>query len=128
MFKIRYGVFETNSSSTHSLCVAQNDEIEKLKNEELLINLGWCRKKYLISYKEAMEELMEHIHEYGDDKEDLEIVASGDKEEIYRLMYEYDIAERFKNYLQSEYLEPYAEEFTTKNGDRVLVFGRYGHS
>lgn len=127
MFKIRYGVFETNSSSTHSLCVAQNDEIEKLKNEELLINLGWCRNKYLISYKEAMEELMEHIHEYGDDKEDLEIVASGDKEEIYRLMYEYDIAERFKNYLQSEYLEPYAEEFTTKNGDRVLVFGRYGH-
>ena len=126
MIKIRYGVFETNSSSVHTLSIAQNDEIDKLRNGELLVNLGYNRSKYVISYKDALEELMETIDEYGS-IEDKNIISSGDQEEIYRLMYEYDIAERFECYLESEYLEPYTEEFTTPKGDRILVFGRYGH-
>lgn len=126
MIKIRYGVFETNSSSVHSLSVAQNDEIEKLKNDELLVNLSWNHSEYLISYEDAMNELMKYLNKYGDE-EDKAIIDSGDQEEIYRLLYEYDIAERFNRYLELGYLEPYEEEFTTKNGDRVLVFGRFGH-
>ncbi len=126
MIKIRYDVFETNSSSTHSLCVAQNEEIDKLKNDELLVNLMWDRPSYLITYEDALNELIDVIHKYGH-KDEIEIINSGDKEEIYRLMYEYDIAERFDSYIEPEYLEPYEEEFTTKNGDRVLIFGRYGH-
>ena len=126
MFKIRYGVFETNSSSTHSLCVAQNDEIEKLKRNELLVNLSWLHSGYLISYDEALEELINYFDKYGGYPEEKEAIARGDKEEIYRLLYEYDIAERFDYYLQTEYLAPYEEEFTTANGDRILVFGRYG--
>ena len=126
MFKIRYGVFETNSSSIHTLSIAQNEEIDKLKSGELLVNLSWRRNSYLISYEEALQELIKELKEYGEDK-DLIIANSGNKEEIYHLMYEYDIAEQFDRYLEYEYLEPYEEEFTTKNGDRVLVFGRYGH-
>ena len=126
MIKIRYGVFETNSSSIHTLSIAQNDEIDKLKREELLVNLGWNRKDYLITYENALHELIDTLQEYGHNDE-IEIINSGDKEEIYRLMYEYDIAERFDRYLEEEYLEPYEEEFITKSGDIVLVFGRYGH-
>ena len=126
MIKIRYGVFETNSSSIHTLSIAQNEEIDKLKSGELLVNLSWRRNSYLISYEEALQELIKELKEYGED-EDLIIANSGNKEEIYHLMYEYDIAEQFDRYLEYEYLEPYEEEFTTKNGDRVLVFGRYGH-
>ena len=125
MIKIRYSVFETNSSSIHTLSIAQNDEIDKLKREELLVNLGWNRKGYLITYEDALHELIDTLQEYGHNDE-VEIINSGDKEEIYRLMYEYDIAERFSRYLEEEYLEPYEEEFTTKNGDRILIFGRYG--
>lgn len=127
MIKIRYGVFETNSSSVHSLSVAQNDEIEKLKNDELLVNLSWNHSEYLISYEDAMNKLMKYLNKY-EDEEDKAIIDSSDQEEIYRLLYEYDIAERFNRYLEPEYLEPYEEEFTTKNGDRVLVFGRFGHN
>lgn len=125
MIKIRYGVFETNSSSIHTLSIAQNDEIDKLKNDELLVNLGWRRSEYLISYEDALQELTKELKSYGH-QDDIAIVESGDKKEIYRLMYEYDIAERFDRYLEAEYLEPYEEEFTTKNGDRILVFGRFG--
>ena len=126
MIKIRYGVFETNSSSTHSLCIAQNDEIDKLQRNELLVNLTWDQKGYLISYEDALKKLEETINEYHYE-EDREILNSGNQEEIYRLLYEYDIAERLDYYLQSEYLESYEESFTTKNGDRILIFGRYGH-
>lgn len=126
MIKIRYGVFETNSSSIHTLSIAQNEEIDKLKNDELLINLSWRRGSYLISYEEALQELIKDLKELGRN-EDLIIANSGNREEIYNLMYEYDIAERFDRYLEAEYLESYEEEFTTKNGDRVLIFGRYGH-
>ena len=126
MIKIRYGVFETNSSSVHTLSIAQNEEIDKLKNGELLVNLSWRRSNYLISYEEALQELIKDIKECGNDN-DLIIVNNGDKKEIYHLMYEYDIAEPFDRYLEAEYLEPYEEEFTTKNGDRVLIFGRFGH-
>ena len=126
MIKIRYGVFETNSSSIHTLSIAQNEEIDKLKSGELLVNLDWRRSNYLVSYEEALQELIKDIKECGHD-EDLILINSGDREGIYHLMYEYDIAEPFDRYLEAEYLEPYEEEFTTKNGDRVLVFGRYGH-
>ena len=126
MIKIRYEIFETNSSSVHTLCIAQNEEIDKLKKEELLVNLMYDRSDYLITYEEALHELIDVIHKYGH-KDEIETINSGDKEEIYRLMYEYDIAERFDRYLETEYLEPYEEEFTTENGDRVLIFGRFGH-
>ena len=126
MIKIRYGVFETNSSSVHTLSIAQNEEIDKLRNGELLVNLSWRRDNYLISYEEALQELIKDLKEYGDNNE-LIIANNGNREEIYHLMYEYDIAEPFDRYLEDEYLEPYEEEFTTLKGDKILVFGRYGH-
>ena len=125
MIKIRYGVFETNSSSVHTLSIAQNDEIDKLKSNELLVNKGYDRTDYLITYDEALSSLKEAVNEYGD-TEDRQTLASGDEEEIYRLMYEYDIAERFSSYTDPEWLEPYEEEFITDSGDKILVFGRYG--
>lgn len=36
---IRSNVFETNSSSVHTLCICTEDEYEKFKNGELLYDL-----------------------------------------------------------------------------------------
>jgi hypothetical protein len=126
MIKIRYGVFETNSSSVHTLSIAQNDEIDKLKSNKLLVNKGYDHTGYLITYDEALSSLKKALNKYGDD-EYREALASGDEEKIYRLMYEYDVAEPFGSYMDPEWLEPYEKEFVTDSGDRVLVFGRYGH-
>ena len=35
---IRYGVFETNSSSVHSLCVCTKEEYEKFKKGDLVLD------------------------------------------------------------------------------------------
>lgn len=36
---IRYGVFETNSSSSHSLCVCTKEEYEKFKKGDLVLDI-----------------------------------------------------------------------------------------
>lgn len=36
--QIRRGVFETNSSSTHSLTICSKEDFEKFKNGELVLN------------------------------------------------------------------------------------------
>lgn len=38
MLKIRQNVFETNSSSTHSLILCSDEDYAKLNNEELFID------------------------------------------------------------------------------------------
>lgn len=122
MIKIRYGVFETNSSSVHSLCIAENEQIEKLKNEELLVKLYGDS---VISYEDALKELIEEVNR-NNHEEDKKIIENGNKEEIYQLMREYDIAETLDSYLDSEWLEAYEESYTTEHGDKILIFGLFG--
>lgn len=38
MKQVRHGVFETNSSSTHSITICTAEEYEKFKNEELMFD------------------------------------------------------------------------------------------
>lgn len=41
--QIRYGVFETNSSSTHSLCICTEDDYDKWVGGQLLYD-NWSEK------------------------------------------------------------------------------------
>lgn len=122
MIKIRYGVFETNSSSVHSLCIAENEQIKKLEDEELLVKLYGDS---VISYEDALKELIEYVNRYNHE-EDKKIIENGNKEEIYQLMREYEIAETLDSYLDSEWLEAYEESYTTEHGDKILIFGLFG--
>lgn len=40
MKTIRYGTFETNSSSCHSLILVKKDDFEKFKNHEMVLHMG----------------------------------------------------------------------------------------
>jgi len=58
--QIRQGVFETNSSSTHSLAIYNKNEWEEFKNGDLLIDstyLGNLKKKedYREDYKKHLK-------------------------------------------------------------------------
>lgn len=41
MIQIRQGVFETNSSSTHSITIASESDFDKWKNGDVYLNDGW---------------------------------------------------------------------------------------
>ena len=56
MIKVRYGCFETNSSSVHSLIIANEEEYKQLVSGELFIDYN-----VFVSKDEAIKELLNYI-------------------------------------------------------------------
>lgn len=119
-FTIRRAVFETNSSSVHSLSMASGDEYERFKNGELYIDryhLDFCTKEqYIEENKNRLsKEEIEEILKCEDDHE-LRELTDGD-------LCTYDI---FWDYV-GEVFETFERTYETKNGDTVVAFGYYGY-
>ena len=127
--QIRRGVFETNSSSTHSLCIMMKADYDKWQKEEdlYLYNSNWssgypedCRpesgklytKEEVISFLKALDKRWGYEQDY----EDEDIFYDMRRENDFVLSDE-----------ENEYLESYYKEFTTPNGDTVVAFGEYGY-
>lgn len=119
MIKIRIGTFETNSSSTHTLCIATEEEWEKLRTGELLINL--VDDGYI-----TLEQALESYRNY--DKEKYEKIKDLPREEILEELHADYVAADIEDYLHNEELESYEQEYTTPKGEKLHVFGLYGGS
>lgn len=111
--QIRLGVFETNSSSTHSLTMCSGEEYEKWASGELLLNDNWNVDKQFVTKEEAIEYLKEKG--YYDTEEDLS-----------ELLRDYEFYTQ-DVYFDNDYLEFFEETHTTSNGEKVVAFGRFGY-
>jgi len=106
MKQIRVGVFETNSSSTHSLTIVSEEDYEKWKAGELLLDTD---KEELVPFPKdyvKKEETEDNNDEYFED---------GD-----------GVLKTYEQWLDTE-KEDYFGKFTTKSGDEVVAFGKYGY-
>ena len=115
MKNIRFGVFETNSSSVHTLIICNDKEYNDLVNGKMLIS---CDYDKLISIKDAIEE----YNKIG--KKEIEITGDTDIETALKLLEEYEIATTYENY--GDGYEFYDESYTTNNGEVIHAFGYYG--
>ena len=118
--QIRRGVFETNSSSTHSLTIMMKSDYERWHDEKLYFyegGWGWGFKEpvknNLYTRDEAVEFAKSHRY-YKDEKElnnailrDMGFISWDDK--------------------GNEYLEGFYSEFTTPSGETIVAFGEYGY-
>lgn len=116
---IRNRVFETNSSSTHSITMCMESEFLKWKNGEMY----WNRWNDELVPKEAVEDefLKENTgvsKEDPDFKDKLEEYLNDDDKTYYTY-------EEFNDYDYIEY-ETYVDKYNTPNGDTVVAFGYYG--
>ena len=138
MIKVRQGVFETNSSSTHSIIIVEDDdfqawkrgekffiedtgkfvdkeEAERIKNEIrfdcLMYNISNNKDRIIEAIEEdrLIEELDESIEEDGD--------------YIFYLPMNYD---KFCNIDRD--LEQDHNTYTTKNGDKIHILCSYGNN
>ena len=129
---IRFGVFETNSSSTHTLTICTQKEFDDWKDGKLA--LEWNKFVPAPTSKEPTEEELKDYYdtcikkEYCKEYNDL---SSEEKEDVLNEYLEdsdsSDEAETYDEWYNDEYLETFEKSYTTEHGDKIVVFGKYGH-
>ena len=126
MIQIRNNVFETNSSSTHSLVMCTKSEyVEFAKGNLYYVDWHNAPKKFM-TFEEVIQWMTETNKLDSDavetlqsmyDKNDLDGVAD------YLSDYEVYTEDTYEN----DELEDFYEEFTTPGGETVVTFGHYGY-
>lgn len=113
MIKIRNNVFETNSSSSHSLTMCDATIYDKWR--EGTGEYYFDGDKFLSS-EEVLKEYEGKKEKYDDFDEFLESNGLFKSEYAYYSLYE-----------DEYYFETFKETYTTKNGEKIVAFGYYGY-
>ena len=92
-------MFETNSSSVHSVTMCSQSDYDRWKKGELILNL-WSEELVEITDKIKLS-IDNHEREY----------------------FTYD---EFFDYVCA-YYETYVKSYTTEKGEEIVAFGYYGH-
>ena len=119
--QIRRGVFETNSSSTHSLTMMMKSDYERWEKEGLYLfdgyTSGWDFNKPVRDALYTREEAVKFVKNsrYYDNVDEI-----SDK-----YLREFDFISFYDE--GNEWLESFYEEFTTPSGETIVAFGEYGY-
>lgn len=130
MKQIRRNVFETNSSSVHSITMCLEDIYDKWVNDEVYFydstyKLPEGRDKFF-----TWDDMLEFMrNELKVDEEDIKALIEAkenDDGEFTSILQDSDFytADSYESY--NEDCEHYAEVFTTPLGERVCAFGYSG--
>jgi hypothetical protein len=117
MKSIRIGVFETNSSSTHSLTICSKKQYEEWQRGEIV----FCSEdEKFYTEEELREKYLVDREKWDKIEKDVEV----DKNH-YEDWKSY-IGIKLNGNLYHEYLEEYCENYTSESGDEIVIFGVYG--
>ena len=128
---VRKNVFETNSSSTHSLVICTKEEFEKFKKGEKILDR--YDEKLVDRHENIIDKLIKtgeiteisngyiYQNKYYETRSDIKSENFPDEDD-FEDEYRYGTYES----LGSE-LESYEQEYTTKSGDEIVVFGEFGY-
>lgn len=132
--EIRRNVFETNSSSTHSLSICTEQEFEDWKAGKLLFD-RWG-ERFILPYQLSEEEKSKAAKEYTANKreyyKDWDELNDVQKEKWYSsYMKEHNLGDddgvSYDDYFSNGYLETYTRHYVTPSGDKIICFGEYGY-
>lgn len=131
--QIRQGVFETNSSSVHSLTICSKDEFDAWVRGEVLLD-DYSAKFVPIKLSDDIKVEAEKEYEelkdilFSKDWKDLSDDAKEKYYERYALKHRLinEDAETYEQYMDS-YLETFKQTYTSKSGDEIVAFGKYGY-
>ena len=130
MKQIRRNVFETNSSSVHSITMCLEDIYDKWVNDEVYFydstyKLPKGRDKFF-TWDDMLEFMRNELMVDEDDIKALIEAKENDDSEFISILQDSDFytADSYESY--NEDCESYAEVFTTPMGERVVAFGYAG--
>lgn len=147
--QIRQGLFETNSSSTHTITIVDAEDFENWKkgevwynesddkflpvDESIEENIKTIENDFLRDDEKLPELFKEKYRELKNLEEAIE-AAEDDPEltiDYDNLRWDYQsfyISHDFWHDVVTDEYEDYDESYTTKNGDKVVAFGYYGYN
>lgn len=126
MRQVRNGVFETNSSSVHSITMCTKSDYDKWVNGEIY----WSRWDDKFVSKEVFEkELEDQKKFFSEECPEYERGTEEWEDEFNDYLrneadFEYYTYDDYCEYLE---YEKYVETFTTPSGEEVVSFGYYGN-
>lgn len=122
MLQVRKNVFETNSSSTHSITITTKDEYDAWIKGEVYLNEYWgntdspYKDKKFVTREEAAD-ILNHDKYFVKNRE---VVTEVSDYELYN----WDFYP-FKKYGLG--LERYSHKYTSPSGDELVVLVCYGY-
>lgn len=147
IFQVRQGVFETNSSSTHTLTICSKEDYEDWKHgDKFWLDNDWGKLQTNKSFV-TPEELAELTEKYNE-KEQKRIDAGDeyakvlDIDKVLNECRDYDSWEdsywdtersALEAYTMDDWyqrngdLETYLRSFTSPSGDEMVAFGAFGY-
>lgn len=126
MIQIRHNVFETNSSSTHSITMCMKRDYDLWKKDFVWFIDSYDAK--FLPWKELIEYIRKtHMVETDDIEAIIKYHDEDNIEEIEDILADYDIFS-YSSWMdkQKPELERFNSEFTTPDGNTVVSFGYYG--
>lgn len=133
--QIRRGVFETNSSSCHSLTMCSEEEFEQWKKGEVLFD-EWGSEKFVkpsnLSDDDKKYAAQDYENQKNEFSKDWSELSESAKEKYYlKYAQENNIidedAKTYEEYVKDCYLETFVNRYISKSGDRIVAFGKYGY-
>ena len=125
MIQVRNGVFETNSSSTHSMVICPNSEFDKWKSGGLWLDTGWYESN--VDSQFLTKEQAIRLAENSDFPPEVNLREVSNDDLDWHLAYDYGVYSYEKYFDVNDSLECYEEPYTTQHGDDIMVFGFYGY-
>jgi hypothetical protein len=119
--QIRRGVFETNSSSTHSITMCSGEEYDKWCSGNLLF---WVGKKKFGTKEDIIEELKELTRW---DNSLMYPDVNWDDDSVVADIFDSEEIQTSGEFFDDEYLETFEETYHTSNGEEVVAFGKFGY-
>lgn len=119
--QIRRGVFETNSSSVHSITMCTGSDFDRWTDGELLF---WEDEKKFGTREEIIENLKKST--WYDGKLRYPNINWDDEDQVSDIFNDENI-KTFNQYFQNDWFKTYWEAYTTPGGENVVAFGYYGH-
>lgn len=120
--QIRRGVFETNSSSVHSLTMCSGEEYKKWKNGEVL----YWKDEDRFGTREDIIEMMKKKR-YSWNKELCYPNVNWDDEDEISDIFSDEGVQTCEEFFDNEWFETFRYSHTTPSGEEVVAFGYYGH-
>lgn len=134
MRQIRKNVFETNSSSTHSLTMCTKEEYDNWKSGKLMFDID--SKEFVSPLEVTSKDFKEAEINYESSKRKYQKnwdQLTKEEQEEYTLEYVkenralYEVVTYPEWLDRNGYLDTFYREYIIKNNERIVAFGAYGY-